>query len=92
MLARLDDVSLTPSARVLQQMREQDVSFFRLAKQLSAQQTAHFVQTPLAAAPQQAFTDAATRSLCEQADVEAASLNESFETYLARYFAQYDTV
>ena len=92
LLARLDDVSLTPSARVLQQMREQDVSFFRLAKQLSAQQTAHFVQTPLAAAPQQAFTDAATRSLCEQADVEAASLNESFETYLARYFAQYDTV
>lgn len=92
LLARLADVSRTPSAHVLQTMREQDVSFFRLAKQQSAQQAAYFAQRPPDATLQQDFANRAATSWREQADAEAASHSESFESYLARYFGQYASV
>ena len=73
-------------------MQVQDVSFFRLAKQLSAQQADYFAAHPLASAQQETFASWATRSLEEQVAVEQASQAESFEVFLARYFQQYDKV
>lgn len=87
-----NDPDATPSARVLSDMRSQDVSFFRLAQQLSDTTAMHFTQQSLSSDYVQAFTDSATRSIAAQQEAEAATLTTSFEHYLDQYYCQYDSV
>lgn len=77
-----------PSARVLREMREKGIPYYRFAMGYSNLWAEHFKDWQLDAEAEQALVDDSKASLQRQADVEAAD-NKSFEEYLAAYFDQY---
>ena len=81
------DADLTPSARVLADMRKHGESFFRFAERMSMGHKQRFLAAPLARDTEALFTRLAKRSLDEQAAIESAD-TLSFDAYLHRYFAQ----
>lgn len=86
--ARVADPELTPSARILREMREQELPFFRLAMGYSERWAEEFRSRSLPAATQAAFEDETRRSIVAQREIEQSD-QLSFEQYLERYFAQY---
>jgi glutamate--cysteine ligase len=90
-LAKVADADLTPSARVLREMRERQLPFFRLAMAYSEQWAKHFRARPLPADTQAAFDAETERSLKAQRTIEESD-NISFEHYLQNYFAQYKSL
>ncbi len=83
----LADPERTPSARMLAVMRASGQNFFRCAQHLSEQHRAHFQARPLPEQRTRFFTEAAERSLREQAEIEVAD-EVSFDEFLRDYFAQ----
>lgn len=84
---KLQDVSRTPSARLLQELTGTGESFFDMALRMSRLHRDYFLS--LAAPPlgrQAEFEAEARESLQRQAAVEAADTG-TFEDYLAKYFA-----
>ena len=90
-LAKIENPELTPSARILREMRERDLPFFKLAMSYSEQWARHFRERPLTGASLAEFEEETRRSLKAQREME---LNDtvSFETYLKTFYAQYDTL
>jgi glutamate--cysteine ligase len=85
--AKLEDATLTPSARILAEMRQERESFFEFAQRMSCQHQEYFAALPpMSAARLDDFTAEAARSLKAQQELEATDA-EPFEAYLARYFA-----
>ncbi len=85
--AKLADVALTPSARLLQELGETGESFFDFALRVSATHRNYFLDLYQPnAARLAAFAAQAQQSLEHQAGIEAAD-SETFDDYLARYFA-----
>lgn len=82
--AKLDDPCLTPSARVLEGIKEAGNSFtsYTLAQSASHAQTLR--DTPLSSEEHAFFEQARTRSFAEQARLEQDD-TEDFDTYVARY-------
>jgi len=87
-LAKVADPDLTPSARVLREMQEKDLPFFRLAMAYSEQWADHFRKRELSAQMQAEFEQESKRSIAAQREVEQAD-TLSFKEYLENYFAQY---
>jgi glutamate--cysteine ligase len=81
----LADPDRTPSARILAEMRASGENFFRYARRLSEQRRDALQSEPLAEERVRFFTEAAERSLREQAEIEAAD-DISFDEFLRRYF------
>lgn len=90
-LAKVADPELTPSARILREMRERKVSFFRLAMTYSAQWAQYFRERPLPTDIQLAFDQETRSSLLAQREIEQSD-DVSFEQYLDNFFAQYQTL
>jgi len=86
--ASVADPDLTPSARILREMRERDLPFFRLTMAYSEQWAAYFRNRPLSAAAQAAFEEETRQSLLAQREIEETD-NIGFEQYLDNYFSQY---
>ena len=84
--AKLADVSLTPSARVLQTMRDKQQSFLAFGLEQSEAHAAYFRSRPLDAAAEQAFAELAVHSLDEQARLEREEVG-SFDAFVAAYRA-----
>jgi glutamate--cysteine ligase len=78
---------LTPSARILAEMREGQESFNDFAMRLSKAHADHFKQLSLKKDQLQYFTKLARQSWQQQQAIEAAD-NLSFQEYLSHYFAQ----
>jgi len=85
--AAVEDPDLTPSARVLKDMRSHGEGFFRFARRLSETHRDCFLKHPLDPSNEARFVAEAAASLEEQAAIEAAD-TLSFEEYLHRYFSQ----
>jgi glutamate--cysteine ligase len=85
--AKLKDVALTPSARLIAELRSTGESFFELALRMSNIHKNYFLSLyePNPARLQE-FADEAAASLEEQARRDAEP-QEPFEDYLARYYA-----
>jgi glutamate--cysteine ligase len=83
----LEDPSLTPSARMLAEMRERGEPFFRFAMRRSQEHAEWFRARPLDPERERLFEEEAQRSLSLQAGIEAAD-TMSFEEYLHRYLSQ----
>src|SRR5580658_3550033 len=85
--AKFADVRLTPSARLLTELRSTGESFFDLALRMSTMHKAYFrdLHTPN---PQKlaGLSDEAEESLRAQRELEASD-RMSFEAYLAKYFS-----
>jgi glutamate--cysteine ligase len=86
--AAVADPELTPSARVLREMRERELPFFRLAMAYSEQWADYFRARKLSPQVQADFEEETRRSLRAQREIEAAD-DASFAGYLDAYFAQY---
>ncbi|MEP7242161.1 MAG: glutamate--cysteine ligase [Gammaproteobacteria bacterium] len=86
--AKLDDVALTPSARLLNELTTTGESFFDQALRMSNLHKDYFLDMY---APNEGrlgeFAAAAAESLERQRQLETGR-QESFDTYLARYFAR----
>ncbi|MDX1734248.1 MAG: glutamate--cysteine ligase [Halioglobus sp.] len=89
--ARVADAQLTPSARILQEMRDRDLPFFRLAMEYSERWAAHFRARELAPEVLAAFEQETERSHAAQAQLEADE-STTFESHLQAYFAQYEAL
>ena len=77
----------TPSARILQGLREEDVGFFRFALQCAQRNKDYFAAlVPLSEERLGAFEREATESIDRQKQIEAAD-EMSFDEYLAKYYA-----
>lgn len=89
--AKIEDPELTPSARVLREMRERELPFFRLAMAYSERWAEQFRGENIPVEVSQRLRQEAERSLRAQAEIEAAD-ELSFEQYLANFYAQYRAV
>ncbi len=89
--AKVADPELTPSARVLREMREQNLPFFRLALSYSQRWAEYFRSRPLAPEIQATFERETRDSLAAQANIEQSD-NIDFEQYLDNFFSQYKTL
>ena len=86
--AKIEDPELTPSARMLREMRERGEGFYHFARRMSEKHQHFFLNLPLSDERQAFFMEAATKSIEDQKAREAAD-DLSFPDYLARYFAQH---
>ena len=84
--AKVMDPDLTPSARMLAEMRAREESFFALAQRLSHAHRRALLARPLAPERLAMFEDLTRSSLHRQAQIEAAD-DVDFDTFLARYLA-----
>ncbi|CAH2920099.1 MAG: Glutamate--cysteine ligase (EC [uncultured Paraburkholderia sp.] len=84
--AKLADPSLTPSARVLQTMRDKQQSFLEFGLEQSKAHAAYFRAHPPDAGTAKAFADLAAQSLEEQAKLEREEVG-SFDAFVAAYRA-----
>jgi glutamate--cysteine ligase len=84
--AKLADATLTPSARVLQAMRENQQGWLEFGLAQSAKHAADFLARPLDAEATRHFEALARASLEEQARRECSD-TESFEDFVAAYRA-----
>ncbi len=85
--ASVFDPDLTPSARMLEEMREHDEGFFHYAQRMSKHHCQYYKKLPLSASKVQFFEDMAKQSIVEQKKVEAEDV-VSFDAFLAEYFSQ----
>jgi glutamate--cysteine ligase len=77
----------TPSARLLQELRDSDCSFFEFALDIARRHKAYFSSiAPMPPERAQEIESEARESAQRQRDIEAAD-EISFDEYLARYFA-----
>lgn len=83
----VDNPENTPSARMLQEMRDQGEGFFQFAKRKSLQQRDYFSDFVPDAGRYRMFLEEAEASLARQRDMELAD-DVSFGQFLADYFAQ----
>lgn len=83
-VAKAEDPALTPSARILQQMREQSLPFCRFGMQASEKTLELFANSTLTPSRLDHFTAASAQSLAAQALAEQQD-TESFEEFLARW-------
>ena len=82
------DPDLTPSARILREMREQNLPFMRLAMAYSERWAEYFKTRELAPEVCNAFKQQTIDSHRRQADIESSD-SLSFDDYLKAYFDQY---
>ncbi|MEJ1384085.1 MAG: glutamate--cysteine ligase [Candidatus Sedimenticola sp. (ex Thyasira tokunagai)] len=85
-LACVGDPGLTPSARMLAEMRSRDEGFFHFAWRMSLQHRDYFRNLQLSREREALFLEEAEASLLQQAAIEAAD-KISFDQFLADYFA-----
>lgn len=90
-LAKAADPELTPSARILQEMRDTGLPFFRLAMQYSEKWADYFAQKPLSDETRARFESEAVRSLEAQQKIEQSD-DISFEQYLDNFYTQYQAL
>ena len=86
-LGRIKDPELTPSARMLAEMRERGESFYEFAERKSREHCEYFAQQPLDPKQAEYFMSLAQTSWQKQRAMEAAD-DISFDEFLSRYFAQ----
>jgi glutamate--cysteine ligase len=89
--AKVSDAELTPSARILREMREQDLPFFRIAMNYSTQWAEYFRQQPLSDEVAASFEQETARSIDAQKEIEASD-ELSFDQYLHNFFSQYEAL
>jgi glutamate--cysteine ligase len=86
--AKIADVNLTPSARMLKEIQQLG-GYYEFALAKSTEHAQQFRARPLAAEDQQRYLALAKTSLEKQAQIEAADTLD-FDTYLKKFFAQYE--
>jgi glutamate--cysteine ligase len=84
---KISDPELTPSARMLNEMRDRGEGFYDFAERLSRTHQHFFKNLPMSESRERYFSELAVKSLEDQRAWEAAD-EISFAQYLERYFSQ----
>ncbi|MCW9015147.1 MAG: glutamate--cysteine ligase [Gammaproteobacteria bacterium] len=84
---KIKNPDLTPSARMLESMRDNGEGFYHFARRMSQQHADYFKNIRLSDQRTQFFKDAADASVQQQKKIEAED-TLSFDDYLKNYFAQ----
>ncbi len=84
---KVADPELTPSARMLNEMRDRGEGFYHFARRMSEIHQHFFNNLPLSENRERFFKDLALKSIEDQKALEAAD-EISFPEYLQRYFDQ----
>lgn len=82
---KISDPTLTPSARVLEEMRSTEESFFDFARRMSQGHQNYFRDLSIAPEIENSFRVEASESLQRQKDIEASD-DITFDEYLRRYY------
>ncbi|HAW23190.1 MAG TPA: glutamate--cysteine ligase, partial [Pseudomonas sp.] len=82
--AKVDDSSLTPSARVLEELQRNGESFSQFALRQTRQHAEDFRGRALSDADMAWFDEASRNSLTQQAQVEAAD-TQDFDSFVEDY-------
>jgi glutamate--cysteine ligase len=83
----VDDPAMTPSARLLDELRSGGGSFFDYAISIARGHSDYFASiTPMSAARHEQFSQEAAESVTRQREIEAGDAI-SFDEYLANYYA-----
>jgi glutamate--cysteine ligase len=85
---KLENQLLTPSARILDEVREQKTTFYRWAMNAAIRNREHFLESALSPKTQQYYERMAEDSLAKQTQLEAHQ-EKAFESFLADYYNQY---
>jgi glutamate--cysteine ligase len=91
MLHRVEDPDATPSARIVAELSNNNISYFQWALAKSREHKAAAIANPISDAVCRQYSDMAVKSLADQEAVERQD-QDDFERYLTRYFAQHKTV
>ncbi len=83
----VQDPELTPSARMLDDMRQDHESFHRFAERMSRQHFHYYKNIELNPEQEQFYIGETEKSIKKQQQIEASD-TQSFEEYLDEYFAQ----
>ena len=84
-IASVFDPDLTPSARMLEKMRERDEGFFHFAQRMSKHHYQYYKNHELSEEKRTFFEEMARSSLVKQKELEAQD-DVSFDEYLQNYF------
>ena len=87
-ITKLKQPELTPSARVLHELRSQNLSFAQFSHQQSNIWQQHFLNLPLSNSKQQLFNRLAANSIAQQKTIEEAD-TVNFSDYLSDFYSQY---
>ncbi|MFT7404142.1 glutamate--cysteine ligase [Zhongshania sp.] len=90
-LAKVHDVSLTPSAQILAALEKRNDSYYHYAMEESLQHAKVFRERGLSAEESERFASMRETSIAAQAEVEAEQ-SESFDEYLSRFYEQYQNL
>jgi len=86
--ALVDDPDATPSARILDELRQGDTGFFHFAMQCALGHKSYFAEIEgLSEERLQIYTSEATESVERQREIEASD-EISFDEYLEQYFSE----
>jgi glutamate--cysteine ligase len=84
---KIEDSDLTPSARIINQMLQEDLSFYEFSMMMSKRTEQLFKQDPLDPAINAKFEDLAQKSHADQLEIEKSD-KVSFDEFLDDYFAR----
>ncbi|MBE9560134.1 MAG: glutamate--cysteine ligase [Proteobacteria bacterium] len=84
-IASVFDPDLTPSARMLESMREHDEGFFHFAQRMSKHQYQYYKNHALPEEKREFFEEMARKSITRQQELEVQD-DMSFDEYLQNYF------
>ncbi len=84
----LQDAALTPSAKILAEMRREKEAFFPFSMRYSQKHYQHFRSLELPVDMQRLFDEETQKSVEQQRYLESSN-DVSFDEYLQRYFAQH---
>lgn len=85
----LDNPDQTPSARILQEMKDTGQTYFRVAMNHAVKHRAYFLDEELPAEITEQYQAMALESLQQQQQIEARD-TQSFDDFLASYYQQYN--
>ena len=85
---KLDNDKLTPSAKIIEHLHEQQISFYRLAMNAAFDTKEHFLQHALEPEKLDYYATMAQDSLEQQARIEADT-SIDFNQFLKNYYQQY---
>lgn len=85
---KINDASLTPSARVLRDMEKNQQSFYAHALALAEEHRSYFAARPLDADTHKRFETMSKKSIEDQGELES-NQETSFDQFLENYYAQY---
>ncbi|GAB1258622.1 glutamate--cysteine ligase [Aurantivibrio plasticivorans] len=88
-IAKINDPSLTPSAQILEALKDKQQSFFEFSLEKAASYATYFKRRPLEGETLDHYRRVAEQSIADQAALEVSE-TEDFDTYRKKFYEQYN--